>query len=119
MAELTYFSVISRVDGSSGKRRITIHPKIEGGPPLHDVHQVNEGGPPDTGDGANLFSSRGRACDAKKPRSLETPFGEEGGNALISSEILKLTRAQSRTNESPPIANAPKSAIKRSFGFFE
>jgi hypothetical protein len=31
MAELTYFSVISRVDGSSGKRRMTIHPKIEGG----------------------------------------------------------------------------------------
>ena len=24
---------------------------------------MNEGGPPDTGDGANLFSSRGRACD--------------------------------------------------------
>lgn len=23
---------------------------------------MNEGGPPDTGDGANLFSSRGRAC---------------------------------------------------------
>ena len=64
MAELTYFSVISRVDGSSGKRRITIHPKIEGGRRSTDVHQVNEGGPPDTGDGANLFSSRGRACDA-------------------------------------------------------
>ena len=63
MAELTYFSVISRVDGSSGKRRITIHPKIEGGRRSTDVHQVNEGGPPDTGDGANLFSSRGRACD--------------------------------------------------------
>jgi hypothetical protein len=65
MAELTYFSVISRVDGSSGKRRITIHPKIEGGRRSTDVHQVNEGGPPDTGDGANLFSSRGRACDIK------------------------------------------------------
>ena len=52
MAELTYFSVISRVDGSSGKRRITIHPKIEGGRRSTDVHQVNEGGPPDTGDGA-------------------------------------------------------------------
>ena len=24
---------------------------------------MNEGGPPDTGDGANLFSSRGRACE--------------------------------------------------------
>jgi hypothetical protein len=67
MAELTYFSVISRVDGSSGKRRITIHPKIEGGRRSTDVHQVNEGGPPDTGDGANLFSSRGRACDYKEP----------------------------------------------------
>ena len=41
MAELTYFSVISRVDGSSGKRRITIHPKIEGGRRSTDVHQVN------------------------------------------------------------------------------
>ena len=72
MAELTYFSVISRVDGSSGKRRITIHPKIEGGRRSTDVHQVNEGGPPDTGDGANLFSSRGRACDAMAALSAKS-----------------------------------------------
>ena len=56
MAELTYFSVISRVDGSSGKRRITIYPKIEGGRRSTDVHQVNEGGPPDTGDGSGCPS---------------------------------------------------------------
>ena len=76
MAELTYFSVISRVDGSSGKRRITIHPKIEGGRRSTDVHQVNEGGPPDTGDGANLFSSRGRASAHVRLDSLA--IGAEG-----------------------------------------
>ena len=85
MAELTYFSVISRVDGSSGKRRITIHPKIEGGRRSTDVHQVNEGGPPDTGDGANLFSSRGRACKAYSALRVDRIMSGLPLNADISS----------------------------------
>ena len=36
---------------------------------------MNEGGPPDTGDGANLFSSRGRACDPNRSGQNDLPVG--------------------------------------------